>query len=128
MVADSCHWEKTFKIMKKLSKLRKNFQNWEKKFGFQKNVSESKKNIMKSRKKKIKIEKKYFGIQKNFSELRILLQNWEKCFRIEKYFVTRVYKKSWNQWPRIQWTSQVTFTCLKSTIETLKNSVKYVQR
>ena len=51
---------------------------------------------MKSR-NKIKIEK-------NILESRKLLQNWEKIFTMEKYFVARVEKKSWIQWPRIQWT------------------------
>ena len=56
MVADSCHREKTFKIEKKLSYSRRNFQNREKTFGSQKNISESKKK--KKKKKKMKSRKK----------------------------------------------------------------------
>ena len=50
MVADSCHREKTFKIEKKLSYSRRNFQNREKTFGSQKNISESKKKKKKKKK------------------------------------------------------------------------------
>ena len=93
-----------------------------------------KKKFMKSRKKKSNSRKifrnweKYFRIKKTISESTKLFQNYEKCFRIEKYFVTRVEKKLWIQWPQIQWTSQLIFTCLKSTIETLENGVEYVPR
>ena len=56
---------------------------------------------MKSRKKiteSTKIEKKknrekYFRIEKNISESRKIFQYRERCLRIEKYFVTRIYKK-----------------------------------
>ena len=86
-----------------------------------------KKKFMKSRKKN-QVREKYFRIKKTISESTKLFQNYEKCFRIEKYFVTRVEKKLWIQWPQIQWTSQLIFTCLKSTIETLENGVEYVPR
>ena len=43
MVADSRHREKAFKIEKKLSESRKNFQNREKNFRILKNISGSKK-------------------------------------------------------------------------------------
>ena len=53
---------------------------------------------------------------------------WWPIAAIEKKLSkSRVEKKSWIQWPWIQWTSQLTFTCLKSTIETIENGVEYVQ-
>ena len=45
MVADSRHREKPFKIEKKNSESRKNFQNREENFGIQKNILESKKKL-----------------------------------------------------------------------------------
>ena len=41
----------------------------------------------------MKLRKK-IKIEKNISESRKKFQTREKCFRIEKYFVTRVEKKS----------------------------------
>ena len=38
--------------------------------------------------------KKKIKIEKNIVESRKLFQSREKCLRIEKYFVTRVEKKS----------------------------------
>ena len=65
MAADNRHREKTFKIHKKT------FQNLEKR------------NL-----------EKHIKIEKNVLESRKLFQNREKCFRIEKYFVTKVEKKT----------------------------------
>ena len=48
---------------------------------------------MKSRKKLWNREKQ-FRIKINISESRKKIQNREKYFRIEKYFVTRIEKKS----------------------------------
>ena len=63
---------------------------------------------------KIQNQEKYFKMEKNVSESRnVLLQDSRK--------------KSWIQWLRIQWTSQPTFTCLKSSIEILEKGVKNVQ-
>ena len=76
MVADSRHREKPFKIEKKNSESRKNFQNREENFGIQKNILESKKKLW-NLEKKIKIEK-------NISESRKLFQNRENSFKIEE--------------------------------------------
>ena len=75
MLSNIMQLEKTLIIEKKLSESRNNFQNREKKFGIQKNTSESKK-----KKKKMKSRK--------------IFQNRETFCRIEKYFVTRIEKKS----------------------------------
>ena len=128
-------WWPIAAIEKKLSKSKKNFHNRKKTFRIEKKILESRK-IFQSQKKLWNLENR-FKIEKNISESRKIFRNPEKYFRIEKtiskssktekYFVNSVEKKSWIQWPWIQWTSQLTFTCLKSTIETLENGVKCVQ-
>ena len=85
---------------------KNNLWNVEKKIKIEKNILESRK-IFHNR-------ENYFRMKKTIAKLGKMFQNWEN-------FVIRVEKKSW-----IQWTLQLTFTCLSSTIETLENGVKYV--
>ena len=92
----------------------------------EKKLSESRKKLL-NPEKYIRVKKKKKKKKKKRVNEKKTFQNWEKCSKIENYFVTRVEKKSWIQLTRIQRTSQLTSACLKSTIETLENDVKYVQ-
>ena len=95
------------KLRKKSLKSRKIFWNGEKNFRIEENISESRK-IFQNR-------EKYFRIEKNISESRKMFQN-------QKIFCYKNREKTLNSM-----NSQLTFTCLKLTIETLEKGVKYVQ-
>ena len=93
LVADSSHREKTFIIEKSLSESRKKFWNPEKYFRAKKKNEIERKRKRNREKKNLK-SRKIFRNQKKILESRKMFQNRGNCFRIEKYFVTKIEKKS----------------------------------
>ena len=90
LVASSRRWEKLWKS-------RKNFFNWEKTFLIEKKLSELR--------KKFWNPENYFRVKRKKKKQNEIMKLRKKIkIRIEKYFVTRIEKKSWIQWLPIQWT------------------------